>query len=546
MVNFVLKFSWIILMIGHRSKYLFLLFIVFAFLFLQRGFSQKIPIVSGNISFQGLIYNGDLAPLWHTARQEGRWNNLAGNQLIGTALTKLQWQPVNQLSVHALAEVDNASGFYNNYLHSGWVGITFKSLSLKGGKHLFDPIFTKAYSGSGSYLFGTNYRPVSRITLEIPHYVSVPFTHDRVQVRGGMSQGWLPDQPLSGDVLLHEKYAYLRWNGRKLKSYAGLNHSSLFGGERNGNEIPVDFLATFFAEGSEKIGEGEASNAAGAHMGLYDFGIVHKSNFGEFHFYYQIPFSDGSGMRFWKRNRDQIVGMNWIPRNNSWLNNLTVEWLNTSYQSGNGMPDAGALIDDKFVSLKTILRKDDISEFMSQYFGIERSDWGDNEIFQVLKEDVNHGNKFGGRDGYMNNGTYPVGWSWHHYVMGNPFNITKYQLLAVAADREFQYPVFIKNDRFKGLHLGGGGAISSVLHWKMMVSFTRNYGTYFEQYKGRYTWTETEDYWFKGGRDQWYTMLELNWRPAKLPHYHFFGGLAYDYGDLFESAGLKIGVNYRL
>jgi hypothetical protein len=504
---------------------------------------------SGKGSFQSILHNRELTPMWQSALTEGRWDNLSGNQVLATASLEANWKLSDDFSFSGTLEADHSSGYEETYLHTGFLKLAWKGITLKAGKHSFAPIFTKQNSGSGSYIFGVNHRPFSRITLEIPNYVPVPFTKQRIEVRGGISQGWLKDQPYSGDVLLHEKYAYMRWNGGKWKPYAGLNHSTLFGGQySNGEDIPIDFWATFFAKGSEKIGGGEETNAAGAHMGLYDFGIYLDSPCGSWHFYYQIPFSDGSGMLFWQKNTDHILGIDWAPKKNSWLENFTFEWIQTTFQSGNGMPDP--YIPDMPEGYKDgiIFPKEveNRNQFVYDVFGIEVEEPLSLEEFKnILEDEINHGNEFGGRDGYMNNGLYPAGWVRENHIMGSPLNLISSQLLAVHPGMEFYSNVGIKNDRYKAIHFGGKGALSKKLKWAAKFTYSRNFGTYFEQYPGRYTWEEVENYWFKDGRDQWYTMIGIGWIPGFAEGITIRCNAAWDAGEIYHSSGIKMTVSYQ-
>lgn len=493
---------------------------------------------SGKASARTIIHNGSLPPLWQTSLYQGRWDNLGGSQLLSLASAKSNWKVSDLFSVYGNVEIDHNTSLDETYLHTGWLGVNFGRFSVKGGKHLFDPVFTESNSGSGSYIFGSNYRPAPRVTLELSDYTVVPFTKRRIEVRGGISQGWLSDQPANGDVLLHEKYGYIRWNGGKWKPYAGLNHSSLFGGE----DIAIDFWATFMAKGSEKVGGGEATNAAGAHMGLYDIGTYVNTSIGSFQFYYQIPFSDGSGMVFWQRNRDHILGINWSSDIIPWLSNLTFEWIQTKYQSGNGMPDP--ILNGRIIFASDV---DDKNAFVLEHFGIDKSaPLSSDEFIAILEDELNHGNKFGGRDGYMNNGVYPDGWSHRNYIMGNPFHLTQKQLLSVNPDMDFEHRVKIKNDRLSGVHLGAKGEVFKGLKWATKISYTRNFGTYYEQYPGRYTWDETDDYWFSGGRNQWYTLLNFSWEALNVKGLNIQAGIAFDTGEIYTNTGINFGITYNL
>jgi hypothetical protein len=488
--------------------------------------------------------------MWQVARQEGRWNHLGGGQLLGVAAVSMTAPLASTLTFNGQVEMDYNRQLNGLYLHTGWAGIQWKGLSVKAGKHLFAPIFRLPYSGSGSYLFGDNYQPMNRVTLEIADYVALPLLGDKFEVRGGISQGWLNEDrgPYgNSNVLLHEKYGYLRWKGHKWRPYLGLNHSSLFGGtDPNGNAIPVDYFATFFAQGSDKISSTEGANAAGAHMGLYDFGVFVNTHLGPVQFYYQIPFADGSGMYFFHDNTDHVMGINWNPTDIGWVTNLTVEWIQTVHQSGNGMPDVGAIVDGKYISLSRIMNEESTTEFMAEHFGINQDSWTSEEVKQVLKEKVNHGNEFGGRDGYMNNAMYSGGWVYQGQVMGNPLNLTLQQLHEALPEWTPEQHEAIGNDRFSALHVGGEGRLSSELRWKARITYSHNFGSYYGQYPGRQTWDEAANYWFKGGKTQWYTLLGLQWTPSRLDQLTVNGSIAVDSGALYQSEGLMVGVIYAL
>lgn len=516
--------------------------LLFSLSLLPQAKGQNGVDVTGQGSAQSLLHTGNLPPLWSVALQEGRWNNLAGSQSLITAEAGIGWKSSSAFEVSGNVAIDYATGLKKAFLHKGWAQLKYKSWSLKAGKHTFNPIFTEPNMGTGSYLYGNNYRPVPRITFQLLEYTEIPFTGGFAEVRGGISQAWLTDQPLSGDVLLHEKYGYLRIDIGKWKPYAGLNHSTLFGGQKtNGVEIPVDFWPTFFGKGSDKIGGGEATNAAGAHMGLYDFGTHVDLSEGHLNFYYQIPFSDGSGMLFWQGNSDHVLGLDWHRGEASWLENLTFEWIQTTYQSGNGTPDPylNGIIFPKQV--------EDKNAFVSENFGIEPDhELSLDEFKDILEDELNQGNDFGGRDGYMNNGLYPGGWSREGYIMGSPLNLTRAQLLEARPQMTFNHGVWIKNDRFTALHLGTKGRLKEELSWQMKLTWSRNFGTYFEQYPGRYTWNEDEDYWFKGGRNQWYSMAGISWMPKKVRGLSVRTDLFYDGGEIYRSFGFKTAVVYQV
>lgn len=72
----------------------------------------------------------------------------------------------------------------------------------------------------------------------------------------------------------------------------------------NGKTIPIDFWASFFGMGSEKLRDagfkGEYFNAAGGHQGMWDLGLDLDFDVLEGSIYYNHPFYDSSSMNVLK------------------------------------------------------------------------------------------------------------------------------------------------------------------------------------------------------------------------------------------------------
>ena len=467
--------------------------IIIISLFIQNINSQNSIKINSKITSDAFVSSGFSAPLWLTARQEGRYNLIDKNQFLTTAGITLG-KDINNWSFLVDAELDYNTGFDKIYLHHGFLKTEWHFLSITIGRHTFSPIFEKEKdSGSGSYLFGDNSRPMDRITAGIPNYTKLPFTKGLIEIRGGLSHGRLDDTSdnhiLSHEanyyhsgILLHEKYAYIRLNIEKWKPYAGLNHSVFMGGyDGNGKKVPVDYWKAFQGKGSDKIGGGDATNAAGAHMGLYDFGVYKIFPFGEMRFYCQSPFADGSGMKIFKIKHDRIIGIN-LNANKKRLRNITIEWLKTSYQSGEGLPDP--VVNGRAYPVSE-MREMGFDKFMNEIVGVEGSGFTRDAIVKHLKDRYNNGHSYGGRDGYMSNGTYPGGWTFHGTVMGSPLNLTRDQLFNLNPNLGTSYKSnYIVNDRFKAFHVGGSGDLSDNLKWEAKFTFSKNYGSYFNEYPG--------------------------------------------------------------
>lgn len=514
----------------------------------SQAWSEKPYTLTNSFTTSLLNSGGDGVPLWLYGRQEGHWHPMDKTQWLNALRSSFEYRPTSSWRLNASAHLDYQTVDNNLYFHTAEVAVKYQFLSLRVGRHLFSPLFTEANLGSGSYLFGDNYRPVPRVTAEIPYYTPLPYFLNVIEIRGGISHGKLDDNWdhwHHNNELLHEKYAYFRVNTGKLKPYVGISHSALLGGyNKAGESIPVDFWKSFFAKSSDKIGGGDATNAAGAHMGLYDVGAYFSApSIGEFHFYYQSPFSDSSGMWFLIRNTDHQLGINWISSKSSFIHHITLEIIQTSYQSGSGMPD---FVDDNGkVFTAAQMKEMGLDEFMRTKFGETKdTPYTEKEVFAYLREAYNRGHSFGGRDGYMSNHAYPSGWTYYGQIMGSPLNLTQYQLKHKNPELGTSPSNLIVNDRYKAIHLGLSGSLNPFLQWRFKATYSKNYGSYYQQYPGRYTWNETENYFFAQPLHQAYTMLGANWKPKNIPNLIITSDLGLDFGEIFKSYGVKLGASF--
>ena len=405
------------------------------------------------------------------------------------------------------------------------------------------------------YLMNTNARPVPRVTLGIFDYLPLGFTKNRLEIKGGISQAYLNDdrgvkKNSAADVLLHEKFAYARLGNTKVQPYAGLVHSALFGGTRpNGAKIPVDFPATFMAKGSTTVGGGEETNAAGAHMGLWDFGFDWKADFGNAHFYWQKPFGDASGLKLYNfYNKDYIIGAVINPKALNWLTGISFEVFRTDHQSGYGIPDPLYPTDYDGHSAGSIIWMDDIEhdfdDFMSKIFGETNTGWTKDEVQRYLEIELDEGHLYGGRDDYMNNGMYYSGWTYYGANMGSPLNHTAEIFSKYAPGSVFNDQGIFLNNRVNGVNVGAQGNLSGQVSYRTKLTYTNNKGAYAEEFKHRYSWERTENYFFSDDKNQFCTMLELVWQTPWMKGLQMNTMLAFDFGELYQSAGMNISVRY--
>jgi hypothetical protein len=127
--------------------------------------------------------------------------------------------------------------------------------------------------------------------------------------------------------------------------------------------------------------------------------------------------------------------------------------------------------------------------------------------------------------------------------MGSPLNLTRDQLPSTA--NTGTYHNYIANDRFRAFHVGAKGELTNNFIWKIMFTYSVNYGSYYDEYPGRYTWEMTDNYYFAGGLNQLYTMVGIEWAPKKVSKITIKSDFALDSGEIFNTFGAKFGATFR-
>lgn len=503
-------------------------------------------------AYSGVASNGSLNALYSYSNKYGIYDpNYLNQSLLHIA------GDVSLLKKRSLSLDVGAGVVINNHLSSSFLHeLYFKGklwfVDYTFGKEAYSPLIINDNLSSGLLYWSTNSAPVPRGIMGIFNYLPVPFTKGWLEIKGGFGVGVLDDERESygkSYPLIMDQFFYLRMGNSWIQPYMGLTHSALFGGKDGaGNSIPVDFWATFFARGSAKIGGGEATNAAGGHVGCYDFGIHLKQDNLTAQLYLQKPIRDGSSLYLnHGNNKDFTVGISGKINGLKWLKEVSLEGFKTTYQSGPGMldlaypqghPKEGQLIFPNEI--------DDYDAFMFGEFGMEVHGWDKDDFVNYFSDTYNHGCEYGGRDNYMNNGYYYAGWTYRGMIMGTPLFHTEKQFEAYSGQEYNPRRSIVVNNRITGFHIGFWGDIIDNFSYKIKLTYTRNYGTYQDFYRGAMSWEEVSNYYYKGGLSQCYSFFELS-------RSHFFyksvsvsGFMGYDCGDLYHTLSGGLTLSYTL
>src|SRR5690554_4130246 len=84
---------------------------------------------------------GDQLPFWLHSGREGRWDFAEQQQVLAAVGGGLQWTPATHWRLAVAGEGLYASAKNRVYLHALSFQLDAYSLSLRAGRHVFDPIF---------------------------------------------------------------------------------------------------------------------------------------------------------------------------------------------------------------------------------------------------------------------------------------------------------------------------------------------------------------------------------------------------------------------
>lgn len=294
---------------------------------------------------------------------------------------------------------------------------------------------------SGGMLWSKNSRPMPKITFESDGYIAVPHTKGFIELKGGLSHGWINDNSGYKNLLLHHKFGYIRIGGQwPVHINWGIQHVAQWGGtsEKYGT-MPAtldNFLRIFLgSNGNSKASWSDQENALGNHIISQNLGLDVKINTAIISFYWQNIVEDSPVKKFITNTpniEDGLWGTSFRIPNFKLLNHFVFDYVSTTDQNG---------------------------------------PWHDLD-----------GVIYGGLDGYYNNGEYPNGWSYHGMTIGNPW--------LTSPRYNTNGSTTIENNTIRLYYFSGEGKINSI-KYKITLAKSKNYGftrAIYESYKSQFSW----------------------------------------------------------
>lgn len=346
------------------------------------------------------------------------------------------------------------------YLQQCYVNLSWKSFFLEAGSRERSQVVRDNLLSSGSFVKGTNAKPIPQVHVGTNGFWTVPFTKKWVQINFDFGYGKFLDNHFherqfnegnnaryTKGAYYHQKHLYIRSNPDKpVFVMVGIEHAVQFGGTmykyENGELVATKkpanlkaFWRAILPTGDSKYFENNAMEdwVYGNHIGVMTYQIGWNINQNhQVQAYLDNPFEDGSGVR--KGNGwDGLWGLQYTNKTagRQYVRGAVFEYFQSTNQSGPIHWDGG-----------------DYPE----------------PIRSQIKDKVT------GVDEYYNHGFYD-GYAYYGMTPGNA-------LIPSPIYNKDGYLAY-RDNRIKAWHLGVNGEITDRLSYLVKGSYREGWGTYY-------------------------------------------------------------------
>lgn len=434
---------------------------------------------------------GDHTPLWLNANKFGFSSLERNNAWIRLGAFK-DIEPNKKFSWGAGVDLGVAHRFQTTFMPQQlYAEVKYRCLNLLVGAKEIDDNFLPRDLSSGALTQGWNARPIPQVRIGIFDYANVWGCNDMFAVKGHIAYGiftdnwWLrrwPDKKstYTENTLYCSRALYLRGGNAKkfpLEGEAGIVLDTEFGGktwmpdgkgggewEKHPTYAKAWLKALIPSKGGDDTRFGEQANVEGNFLGNWSLALKWQDPRGWMvRLYYQHFFEDHSMLFFDYPWKDGLYGVQAKLPKNRFVSDIDYEFLYMKDQAGPVYWDHTPVIDIQY----------------------------------------------SGRDEYYDHYIYN-GWQHWGQAIGNP--------LLTSPLYNSNRNVYFYSTRIVAHHLGIKGEPSSQVSWRLLLSHTKSWGTYyvpFDHTKSNFSW-----------------LAEVKYHPAKLKGWEASLSLAQDNGNL--------------
>ena len=366
-----------------------------------------------------VVSGGEIAPTWLHANRNGEVSSSPFSGGIHVGVVKPATRPNRWFDydgavvLNGVAQSGEKKG--TGYFSRLYGHVRLYIVDVTVGIKPFDYPFGDAELTSGDLLISSNAHPIPRISVGIDRYTAFPGLFGYVEVRGGLTHGWLNDNnPYVSKTLLHYKYIGARVGGKLPVNIAyELHHAAQWGGYAEGGwNLGSDWsgFKHVLLGGKGGTVRNEQLNKQGNHMVSQTLCVTAKGEGWHLDLYWQDFQEDGAVhfIGFRCNSKDGRWGVHAAQNRWPFISGLTFEVVQMTDQSG---------------------------------------PWHDRD-----------GMVFGGNDNYYWNSVYRQGWTYFGRTVGNA-------LLTPYNSRVWAYHGGIKGDIYG-------------FQYRAIVTYADNYGTY--------------------------------------------------------------------
>ncbi|MDO5446550.1 MAG: capsule assembly Wzi family protein [Prevotellaceae bacterium] len=482
------------------------------------------------IEMQATTSSGDHNPLWLNANKYGLSSIENNNGYLRASVVRdKDNDSLRNWAVGYGLDIAVASHFTSKFIvqQAFFEGRYKRGVLTIGSKHHTMNLKNNELS-SGSQTLGINARPFPEVRVEMPDYWDIPGLKGWLAFRGHLAYGCQTDDnwqrnftnkesKYTEHTLYHSKSGFLRIapDSKPLQFELGLEWGCQFGGksyqinedgvmeelcnQQNLSSFWHAFVPDFGTVGD--VGEGVYANCTGNHVGSWLARLTYKGKGWKIAAYLDHYFEDHSQLLFvdydgygtgedWDKKKDSryllykfkdaLIGIEATLPKNRIASTIVAEYMHTKYQSG-------PIFHDHTPSSPTHIA---------------------------------------GKDNYYNHYIY-TGWQHWGQVIGNP--------LYTSPIYNNDGTIEVKNNRFSAFHCGLSGDPTPQLHYRLMATWQKGYGTYQEPF-------EDPESNFSLLAEAHYDLSSIDW----LKGVSVVGAFALDRGELLgDNTGFQFTIAKR-
>ncbi len=425
-------------------------------------------------------------PFWLHNQHYGKVDQSSGNTLVYGAV-KSELYAGDSFSIRIGSElIGRISENSTLFFNQMYVDVAFGSVKLSGGR-FYDPLALKEDElSTGSFIMSRNATPIPKIAVYTDGFVSVPGTNEILNVSGFISHGWFNDNRFTNNAYLHQKYLYLGIRYAFFYAKAGVIHNVQWAGSNStSGNLPDSF--TDFLEAAFAIGASDNEAPRAEQTNALGNSVA------AYDFSLDLYFNpvDLKVYRLFYLE-DKVSTQFRSPWDGIW--GLSVK------------PQHSKLI----------------TSFLYEHINTKRQDSFDFEPY--------------GTASYYNHYIYRAGWTYEGRVIGNSLLLT---------DGSKNQPIY--NNIIIAHHLGATGELPFQMQYKLLYTFSRNYGEVRDQIISQSSDTgpvigvlrplgelKKVNHSF---------LLELKKRLNSVPQITLGAGIAMDFGELYKD---RVGINFKI